>query len=85
MNEMKCIKAEIYYENGVPFVDWYGTTVFNNKVIQVHIPKISLYFNYIENKTEIEHDLMSGKIKYLKQIYAVREFDEDKFFTITIE
>lgn len=85
MNEMKCIKAEIYYENGVPFVDWYGTTVFNDNVIQVHIPKISLDLNYIESKTEIEHDLMSGDIKCLKQIYAVKESNEDLFFTITVE
>ena len=48
------VSAEIFYEDGVPYMKYKGTTYMNNGVkVQIDIPKMSLKLSAIEDTTEV--------------------------------
>ena len=50
---LRCRDARIYTENGIPYIDWYGTYKTNDGyVLEVHIPKMSLDLSNLEMQRE---------------------------------
>lgn len=50
------VSAEIFYEDGVPYMKYKGTTYISNGTkVMVEIPKMSLALDTIEDTTEIDY------------------------------
>lgn len=57
--------VHIYYEDGMPYLDYTGVTrTADGCEVKVHLPKISLVYNVLENniKTEDAYDNKYGKL-----------------------
>lgn len=53
MDNLKCTSAAIFYENDIPYIDWEGVTILSDgRIVEVHIPKMSLDIQQIENNEE---------------------------------
>ena len=83
---LRCRDARIYTENGVPYIDWHGTSKTNDGyVLEVHIPKMSLDLSRIERDEEMS--FMNGVgIKCIpsRQIFVTNEYENDEMI-ITIK
>ena len=68
------VSAEIFYEDGVPYMKYKGTTYMNNGVkVQIDIPKMSLKLSAIEDTTEVGyHTNFNGKHRVISSFK--REF-----------
>ena len=80
--------AEVYYEDGVPYLKYVGKTYVNNNEVRISIPKISLHFENvsIESKEETYRD-MAGKdctIYYRQQCYVAGQ-DKSEYTILPVE
>ena len=62
------VSAEIFYEDGVPYIKYKGTTCLNNGIkVMVEIPKLSLVISGIESNTESEYDMRQHRMTSFKR------------------
>lgn len=84
--EIKCTKASIYYEDGNPFIDWYGIAhTSNGYTIEVHIPKMSLNIQKLELNAERECCPYAPYIIKSKQIFVKDRCKPDEDIIVTIK
>lgn len=56
LDKVTPVSAEIFYEDGVPYMKYKGTTYISNGTkVMVDIPKMSLALDTIEDTTEIDY------------------------------
>lgn len=71
------IDVRIFYEDGIPYMEYTGVADSNIGKIQMHFPKVALIFDRIEEEcTYADH------IKLKHQVYMSR--DTHKFYEIKI-
>lgn len=81
---LKCRDARIYTENGIPYIDWHGTTKTNDGyILDVHFPKMSLDISKIEQEEEW-YCINSISLQKSRQVFATNENDRDEVI-ITIK
>ena len=79
------VSAEIFYEDGVPYMKYKGTTYMSNGVkVQIDIPKMSLKLSAIKDRTEVDYQTnFNGKHRVISSFK--REFfatQDDIAYTI---
>lgn len=73
------VSAEIFYEDGIPYMKYKGTTDTNyGTKVMVEIPKMSLALDMIEDTTEIDyHTNSNGKHRvvssFKREFFATQE------------
>ena len=86
VDKLKCTSASIFYEDNVPYIDWKGATVLSNgSIANVHIPKMSLDINEINQEVEDYSDFLSNKVIKSKQVFVKDGFEPDEDIIITIK
>lgn len=88
-DELKCTNAVIFYEDNVPYIDWKGTTMLSDgSIADVHIPKMSLDINKIEQECKYVYDTYRdyySKILKSKQVFVKNGLKPDEDIIITIK
>ena len=85
MDSLKCTSAAIFYENNLPYIDWKGTAILSNgSIAEVHIPKMSLDIQQIENNVDYL-ELPYFQILKSKQIFVKDGFKPDEDIIIRIK
>lgn len=91
VDKLKCTSASIFYEDNVPYIDWKGATVLSNgSIANVHIPKMSLDINEIENECEYQpvysdDNCFLYDITKSRQVFVKDGFEPDEDIIITIK
>lgn len=86
VDKLKCTSASIFYEDNVPYIDWKGATVLSNgSIANVHIPKMSLDINEINQEVESYSDSFVNNIIRLKQVFVKDGFKLDEDIIIKIK
>ena len=85
-DKLKCTSASIFYEDNVPYIDWKGATVLSNgSIANVHIPKMSLDINEINQEVESYSDSFVNNIIKSRQVFVKDGFEPDEDIIIEIK
>lgn len=88
ITNIQCTKADIYYENGMPYLNWYGEakSTVSKEIAKVHIPKMSLDIHHLETQEEEVTGKYGVLISMLRRTFvASQQFSEDNRGDIIIE
>lgn len=86
VDKLKCTSASIFYEDNVPYIDWKGATVLSNgSIANVHIPKMSLDINEINQEVESYSDSFVNNIIKSRQVFVKDGFEPDEDIIIEIK
>lgn len=76
---LKCIDASIYYEDNKPYINWKGETKLSDgSIIKVHIPKMGLDIEEIEQNINTIDFWNSNSIKISKQVFIKNNMCSDE-------
>jgi hypothetical protein len=75
-------EVRIYYEDGNPFLDYYGYAQVNGKNAIIHFPKIDLKFTTIENETIRDRDYSNytTRVTMRQNVYVY----DNKYYEVEI-
>lgn len=80
-NNLTPTDVKIYFENGLPYIDYIGKCYTDNGfIMKVHIPKISLNISLLENNKEY----YESKNNLVVRAECFAHFEQDNFFTFEI-
>ena len=86
MDSLKCTSAAIFYENNIPYIDWKGTTILSDgRIVEAHIPKMSLDIQQIENNEERLLNFPYSSILKSRQVFVKDGFKPNEDIIITIK
>jgi len=71
-------EATIYYEDGVPFINYFGEVAINGHKAKIHFPKIGLAFDQVQAQVDQDYacDPKSGQ-RLIVLEYAQRWYSKD--------
>ena len=85
-DKLKCTSASIFYEDNVPYIDWKGATVLSDgSIANVHIPKMGLDINEINQEVEGYSDFFGNKVTRSIQVFVKDRFEPDEDIIIEIK
>ena len=73
--------VSIFYEDGVPFLKYTGTTYVDGRKVEVSIPKMDLYLREINTHSEVKYEEEKGitySVTCRQNVYIVK----DTFFAV---
>ena len=76
--------VSIFYEDGVPFIKYRGTTYVDGRKVEVSIPKMDLYLREINTLADVKYESRTGEcvvpVRYRQDVYTIK----DSFFTMRL-
>lgn len=88
-NKLIPTDVRIYYEGGMPYLDYTGTAQTEFGKVKVRLPKISLAYNVIENKYAYEERNVCDNLgvsvnKYIVKLSQEVMVKNDGYFVVEI-